>query len=196
MGLRRIDGFERTGEGLAATGGIPTEIEAVAVFHMPLRFAEARGDIGARAAFGQCRQPAFMWAGNVYEGRDTAAQEVAKHDGERGLHRVVADLDERRIFIHRLPPEGGGSLVLEEALGNRLLAGMAMHVDEARQDHAVAAGNLLTERPVIASADMDEAGLVEGDVGVLHIGVAAGPLVIGDDGAGIADDGDVRHGSS
>ena len=196
VGFGGIDGFERPGEGLAAALGTPAEIEAVAVLHMPGRLAEAGGDIGARAAFGQRRQPAVVRAGDIDEGGDAAAQEIAQHDGERGLHRIVAYLDERRIFVHRLPPEGGGALVLEQAFRDRLLAGMAMHVDETGQDHAVAPGNLLRERPLVTAADMEEAGFVEGDVRVLHIGVAAGRLIIGDDGMGVADDGDVRHGSS
>jgi hypothetical protein len=43
---------------------------------------------------------------------------------------------------------------------------------------------------------MQEAAVIEGDVGIVEIGMAAGRRFEGDDGMGVSDDGDVRHGSS
>lgn len=63
-----------------------------------------------------------------------------------------------------------------------------MDVDKTRHDHPVAAGTLAVVRPVIATADVDEAFVVVGDVDVVQVDVAIALAVEGDERVHIADD--------
>ncbi|MCY1310310.1 hypothetical protein D9M70_604880 [compost metagenome] len=63
-----------------------------------------------------------------------------------------------------------------------------MDIDEARHDHPVTAGTLAVERTFVVTADMDEALVVIGDVGVVQIDVAIALAVEGDERVHIADD--------
>ncbi len=66
-----------------------------------------------------------------------------------------------------------------------------MDVDEARHDHPVASGTFTVEWPVVVTANMDEALVVIGDVGVVQIDVTIPLAIEGDERVHIADDVDL-----
>ena len=155
---------------------------------MPCGFPETRRSIGAGATLRQGRQPCVMRAGNIDKGGDTAAHQVAQHHRQGGFDRAVADLDQVGIFIESIAPQCRGALIFEHPLGDRLLSGMAVHIDEAGQHHPVLAGYFVGENTIVAAAHLDEAIGVIGDVAIREIAMALPAFIIADDRGDVADD--------
>jgi hypothetical protein len=68
-------------------------------------------------------------------GSYAAAHQVAQHYRLAGGLGILISVDQRRILVKGVTPKGSGPNVLEQALRNRLVAGMAMDVDEAGHHH-------------------------------------------------------------
>ena len=102
---------------------------------------------------------------------------------------VGIEIEERRKFIERIAPQRRRPGILEQTLGDRLVARMAMHVDKAGHHHQRPAGDLGRGRARITGAHMQDSGIRKGHVHILRIGMLALGFVPQDSPCGVADNG-------
>ena len=146
----RVDRFQGLGEALSARALVPDVIEAVAVRHAPSRLPETRGEVAPRTAPGEDRQPIRVRASQVNDRGAARQHEFGQHDREQGRPDVGVGVEQGRILIEGVAPQRRGADVVEHALGDRLVARMAMHVDESRHHQAAAPRQLAIRRTSIA----------------------------------------------
>jgi hypothetical protein len=132
MGPCLVDDGQSLGEALPARSLVPDVVEAVAVRHAPSRLPETRGEVTAHPAPGEDRQPVRMGAGQV-DNRGVARQhQLAEHHREQGRPRVGIGVEQGGVLVEGVSPQRRSPDVVEHALGDGLVARMAMLVDEAR----------------------------------------------------------------
>ena len=173
--LATSDEGERFLVALAPAGRVPFEVEPVASFHPPGRLAEARREPGSHAALRGEGQPVRMHAGDIETAGYAGAHQVGQHHDLAGILGVGIGIDQRRELVERIAPERRRPDVLEQALGDRLVAGMAMDVDEARHDHDASAVDHHVRLTGIRRPDMGDCPICERDVDALLVAVSRSP---------------------
>ncbi len=131
-----------------------------------------------------------MHARDIEMRGDPGAHQVGQHDDLAGVLGVGVGIDQRRELVERIAPERGRADILEQALGDGLVAGMAVNVDETRHRHEAASIDLDVGSTRIARTDVQEATLREGDIDALPIGMRIVVIAASDGPGAVADDSD------
>ena len=166
---------------------VPDEVKPMAGRHVPACLAELRRHIGAQAAARQQLDPSGIAGRQIGDGGHAGQQHFRQRIGAGAFRPALMVLEQRRAVVQRAHIELRIAQLLAHTLIGRLVVGMAVDVDEARQHDRLPPVDLLIRRPVIIRPDMQDRVAPEGNVDAAAIDMALRAGIPGNDPVGLTD---------